>query len=212
MRKLSLAIGLLALSMTACSGKSTPETTTQVETTMQVETTTQAPETTTQAETTTKAPETTTQAPETTTQAEVETTTVQAETTVEETETESTKKGTILGELTGLEGNTLSYIDTEWVDEDDNARIAELEKLGVELDFPNGYYIYQPDETKKTIELADNVKILFVDEEMGDTYTATLEQLKQRLTPNEDGEVFFGYADLKISNGKVVKITERWTV
>lgn len=206
MRKLSLAIGLLALSMTACSGngKSTPETTTQVETTMQAETTTQAPETTTQA------PETTTQVE--TTVKETETTVKETETTAKETETESTKKGTILGELTGLEGNTLSYIDTEWVDEDDNARIAELEKLGVELDFPNGYYIYQPDETKKTIELADNVKILFVDEEMGDTYTATLEQLKQRLTPNEDGEVFFGYADLKISNGKVVKITERWTV
>jgi hypothetical protein len=221
MRKINLAIGLLSLavvSMSACSSNTSTITSTTMESVTTTETATEAVATATTEEaiSTTEAITTTEEVISTSEVSATEASTTEVATTeattTEVATTEAQSSTSILGELKGLNGMTLSYIDTEWVDEDDTTRIAQLESLGVEVDCPNGYFIYQPDETLKTIELSDDVEILFMDEEMGTTYDADLEQLTQRLTPDSDGDVFFGFADLTIVNGKVVKITERWTV
>lgn len=59
-------------------------------------------------------------------------------------------------------GDGKVVLDTvEFITLDDTERMAELELT--EADFPNGYYIYNADETTKEYTLADNAEFHFID-------------------------------------------------
>ena len=59
------------------------------------------------------------------------------------------------------ENAVLSYDQLEWIDSTDTKRIEELD-LDAEYDFPNGFYIYNEDETITTMKVSDTVKVSLV--------------------------------------------------
>ena len=78
----------------------------------------------------------------------------------EEIPTENTPE--VCAYIRGLDGNKITLDFAEWIDSNDTERIAEL-NLSEEQDFPNGFYVYNPEETTKEYQLTKDTLYTFID-------------------------------------------------
>jgi len=119
-----------------------------------------------------------------------------------------------------IEDNTLYLDEVEVITSEDVEKIAEL-GLKEENDFPNGYYIHNPDSVITTYDLTDETvynfvdfNLLFINDEDGDSsYTTTKkEEFIQHLStsyydePPAQKVPFF----IKVEGSKVISITEKF--
>lgn len=100
----------------------------------------------------------------------------------------------------------LTYEPIEIIDENDTQRINQLRKQGVELDFPNGYFIYQPNKVQLTYYVSESVKVQLLD----NLYTlreSSMEEVAKRL----EGHPEFFLCKLHILGGNIVEMGEHFT-
>jgi len=96
------------------------------------------------------------------------------------------------------ESRTFDFDEIEWITLQDEDRIKEL---GIENDMPGGFYIYNPDESVRALNLAENAEFYVI---TGADHTA--------VNLAEFVDSFHDYAPyiIDITDGKVVKMTEQY--
>ncbi len=115
-----------------------------------------------------------------------------------------------------IEGNKVTLDIAEFIQSTDSERIDEL-KLSEDKDFPNGYYIYNPDETTAEYTLTDDTLYTFVDwnrdftDKDSDIFVTTnsLDTFKKYIDTYEDskpGMPFF----FELDGDEVWSITEHY--
>lgn len=118
--------------------------------------------------------------------------------------------------IRGLDGDKITLDFAEWIDSNDTERIAEL-KLSEDQDFPNGFYVYNPEETTKVYQLTKDTLYTFIDwnREFTDqdadmfVYTNDLEAFTKYVNSYEDakpGMPFF----FEIEGDQVRSVTEHY--
>lgn len=70
------------------------------------------------------------------------------------------------------ENKTFEFDPIEWIKQEDTGRIKEL-GLDANYDFPNGFYIYNPDTSTKTYKLKKDTSFQIVDWEKDFTHSET---------------------------------------
>jgi hypothetical protein len=111
-----------------------------------------------------------------------------------------TQEPVIRGYITNfnMENQTFNFDEIEWITLNDETRIKEL---GIENDMPNGFYIYNPDKSVQSFNLAENAEFYIITESY---HTAV----------NMAGfiEGFHDYAPyiINVIDGKVVKVAEQY--
>lgn len=100
----------------------------------------------------------------------------------------------------------LSYTYVEIVDENDKQRISELKQLGVEMDFPNGYFIFMSNDFLLDCEVSESVSVELLNEESV-LEKSSIDEFADRL----EGHPEFFLCKLKMYEGKVIAIEEIFT-
>lgn len=100
--------------------------------------------------------------------------------------------------------NTLKIDKIEWITQNDAERIEEL-KLDANLDFPNGFYIYNPDETTKFYPV--NSETLFFVNNLED---AAVPLYVEKNEFNSYLEKSFGLFNIEIINGEIKEVAEQY--
>lgn len=103
------------------------------------------------------------------------------------------------------ESGKLTYIPIEIVEESDGERIKELEAQGVELEFPNGYFVYQSNEIELNFSVAESASISLLNDEF------TLEQSSiDAVADRLEGHPPFFLCKLDLVEGTIVGIAEHF--
>lgn len=107
---------------------------------------------------------------------------------------------------------TVSFIYTEWIDEGDTQRIAQLKEIGIDPDFPNGYYLYQPSNDVLTSPTAKDVKVALLRQD-GEAalYIASLSDVADYIAHPEGEETPFLLVNLTIKGGVIVEMDQIYT-
>lgn len=103
------------------------------------------------------------------------------------------------------DSRVLTYTPIEIIDSSDTKRIKDLEAHGVELEFPNGYFIYQPNDSKLSFPVIQSVSV----ELLNDEFTlekSSIDVVSERL----EGHPPFFLCKLHIVGGKIIDIEERF--
>lgn len=103
------------------------------------------------------------------------------------------------------ESRELTYAPIEIVEESDTERIKELEEQGVELEFPNGYFVYQSNEIQLSFPVAESVLVSLLNDEFS-LEESSMDAVADRL----EGHPPFFLCELHIVEGKIVSIEERF--
>ena len=103
-------------------------------------------------------------------------------------------------EKTGM----LTFDEIEWVMQTDTERVSDL-GLDVDLDFPNGFYIYNENDQTNSLKTAENVKVYLVNWNDLANHTVTdVNGLTGRMA--EYQAPYY----LTIKDGVIVKILEQY--
>ena len=98
----------------------------------------------------------------------------------------------------------LTFDEIEWVLQQDTKRVGEL-GLNADLDFPNGYYIYNESEQENSLKVADDVKVYLVD--WSDLATPSLTDVKGLAKRMKEYKAPY---HLTIKDGVIVEILEQY--
>lgn len=115
-----------------------------------------------------------------------------------------------------IDGDKITLDVAEYIDSADSERIDEL-KLSEAQDFPNGYYIYNPDETTAEYSLSEDTLYTFVDwnreftDKDADMFVSTnsIDTFKKYIESYEDakpGMPFF----FEFDGDRVLSVTENY--
>ncbi len=99
----------------------------------------------------------------------------------------------------------LTFDEIEWILQTDTKRVKEL-GLDAELDFPDGYYIYNESEEKNSLKVADDVNIFILNwSDLAKPSLTDLNGLKKRMM-----EYQFPF-QLTIKDGVIAQISQAYT-
>ncbi|OPX83556.1 MAG: hypothetical protein A4E53_04573 [Pelotomaculum sp. PtaB.Bin104] len=98
----------------------------------------------------------------------------------------------------------LTFDEIEWILQSDTKRINEL-GLDANLDFPNGYYIYNESEREKSLKVTDDVKVYIVNwSDLANPLLTDVSGLTKRMA--EHGAPYH----LTIKDGVIIEILEQY--
>ncbi len=98
----------------------------------------------------------------------------------------------------------LAFDEIEWVTQENKKRIQEL-GLNADLDFPNGYYIYNESEEENRLKMADDVKIYIVNwSDLANPLLTDVNGFTERMAEYE------APYHLTIKDGVIVEILEQY--
>lgn len=114
-----------------------------------------------------------------------------------------------------MEKDTLYLDEVEWITDENQDRIKELELS--QSDMPNGYYIYNPRTDKVSLKLGENIEYNFVALESlpfikeGDdrNYSTTIKEEFMEFLNNVKSDKIVFWVEVK--DGFVINITEEFT-
>lgn len=111
------------------------------------------------------------------------------------------------GLITGydVESRELTYVPIEIVEESDTKRIKELEEQGLELEFSNGYFVYQSNEIQLRFPVTEPVSVSLLNDEFS-LEVSNMDVVAERL----EGHPPFFLCELHIVEGKITRIEERF--
>lgn len=127
---------------------------------------------------------------------------------------ENNNKDLYIGHIT-IEKNTLYLDEIEWITDEDEDRIKELELN--QDDMPNGYYIYNPSSDTVSFEVNDKTVYNFID--WGNDFVGTSEDRNYSTTNQEEFiEYLNTYSDkaakvpfwIETKGGYIVTVTEQF--
>jgi len=99
----------------------------------------------------------------------------------------------------------LTFDEIEWVLQTDTKRVKEL-RLDAELDFPDGYYIYNESEHKNSLKVADDVKVFILNwSDLANPSLTDLNGLTKRMAEHQ-----FPF-QLTIKDGVITQISQAYT-
>lgn len=99
----------------------------------------------------------------------------------------------------------LNYEPIEIVEASDTDRIKELEEQGVALEFPNGYFVYQPNKTQLRVPVDESVSVSLLNEAFS-LEKSSMDAVADRL----EGHPLFFLCRLHTAKGKITSIEERF--
>ncbi|MDO4711929.1 MAG: hypothetical protein Q4A75_08100 [Peptostreptococcaceae bacterium] len=109
--------------------------------------------------------------------------------------------------ITYKEG-TFYYDEAEWVTHDQKDRIKELQALGVkDMGFENGYYVYNEKNEPIPFDIGPDTKIYLLDP----SFTLFQEADADLFQKNVEKNVFNGYYDIYLKEGKIYKLFQVYT-
>ena len=95
------------------------------------------------------------------------------------------------------------YDEAEWVNDFDEERIKELEELGVnDMNFENGYYVYNEKEEQIPLTVDKDTKLYLLSPTL--EYFEKAEESEFRNSVEEN--MFYGYHNIYVKDGKAFKI------
>lgn len=97
----------------------------------------------------------------------------------------------------------LIYMPIEIIEESDTERIKELKEQGIELEFPNGHFVYQSSEIQLSFPVDESVSVSLLNDEF------TLEQSSiDSVADRLEGHPPFFLCKLDFIEGRIVGIEE----
>lgn len=104
-----------------------------------------------------------------------------------------------------VDSGELTYAPIEIIEESDTVRIKELEAQGVELEFPNGYFVYQSNEIQLSLPVSESVSVSLLNDELT-SEASNMDAVSERL----EGHPPFFLCRLHIAEGVIDGIEERF--
>ena len=95
------------------------------------------------------------------------------------------------------------YDEAEWVNDFDEERIKELEELGVnDMNFENGYYVYNEKEEQIPLTVDKDTKLYLLSPSLESFEKAEESEFRNSVEEN----MFSGYHNIYVKDGKAFKI------
>lgn len=95
------------------------------------------------------------------------------------------------------------YDEAEWVNDFDEERIKELEELGVnDMNFENGYYVYNEKEEQIPLTVDKDTKLYLLSPSLESFEKAEESEFRNSVEEN----MFYGYHNIYVKDGKAFKI------